>query len=234
MKMASSKMLRNPDPAMPRLSVLLLFAGLGGIFLAIKLFGLSLTLSGSEASTLFPHTAPKSENPKRAAIVGLETQAAAPATPIENATITGPYARQSRANDSTQKLLERLKLRRQKLDEREAALNAREKILEAQAGQVADGLIRLRQERARLEMIQQSFNETQTQNLEAVVSAYERMKPRDAAEVFDIMDDALLFRVAMRLRSQALSGIMAEMSPERARHLTTLLAEKQAGTEVAQ
>jgi len=223
-------MFQSARSATPKLSVLLLFAGLGGIVLAIKLFGLSFTLSGSEASPLFPRTLPKSEKSESLATVAVKP----PSTPIENATITGPYARQSQGEDGAEKLLERLRLRRQKLDEREAALDAREKILQAQAGQVADGLVRLREERTRLEAIQRAFNETQTENLEAVVSAYERMKPRDAAEIFDIMDDTLLLRVAMRLRSQALSGIMAEMSPERARHLTMLMAEKKEGAEADQ
>ena len=50
------------------------------------------------------------------------------------------------------------------------------------------------------------------------------MKARDAAQIFDALDDDLMVSVATRMRTQALAGVLAEMTPARARILTKLLA----------
>ncbi len=64
-------------------------------------------------------------------------------------------------------------------------------------------------------------------------NAYERMKPRDAARIFEVLDEDILIPVAAGMRTQALAGVLAEMAPEKARALTVALANRQADFSVA-
>ena len=52
------------------------------------------------------------------------------------------------------------------------------------------------------------------------------MKPKDAAVIFNALDERILVPLAAGMRTQALSGVLAEMEPDNARRLTTLLAER--------
>jgi flagellar motility protein MotE (MotC chaperone) len=53
------------------------------------------------------------------------------------------------------------------------------------------------------------------------------MKARDAARIFEILDDDILIPVASGMRTQALAGILAELSAERAKALTIALANRE-------
>jgi flagellar motility protein MotE (MotC chaperone) len=52
--------------------------------------------------------------------------------------------------------------------------------------------------------------------------------------VFNILEDDVLVQVASRMRQQNLAEIMGRMDPLRARHLTTLLAERNRVAQDAQ
>ena len=51
------------------------------------------------------------------------------------------------------------------------------------------------------------------------------MKAKDAAVIFNALDQDILVSVSSRMRTQALAGVLAAMDPEKARALTVLLAE---------
>ena len=52
------------------------------------------------------------------------------------------------------------------------------------------------------------------------------MKAKDAAIIFDALDEEILTSVASGMRTQSLAGVLAQMRPENARNLTKLLAER--------
>jgi len=52
------------------------------------------------------------------------------------------------------------------------------------------------------------------------------MKPKDAARIFDSLDNDVLVAVAQQMKSDVLAPVLAAMSPEQAQKLTVKLANK--------
>lgn len=124
------------------------------------------------------------------------------------------------------RILEKLAARRQALDAREAELDAREAIVAAAEKQLTERAADFTQQRDTLLALREEQAATETEEIAALVSAYEKMKPRDAAAIFDELDEDILVPVSAGMRTQALAGVLAEMRPEKARLLTRLLAER--------
>lgn len=133
------------------------------------------------------------------------------------------------------RLIEQLGARERTLDAREAELDTREKVLAATESRVDAAMKALAAEKQAIAAAGDSRVKLRDDELSALSSAYERMKARDAARIFEILDDDILLPVAAGMRTQALAGVLAEMSAERARHLTVALAnrEKPAAAPVA-
>jgi flagellar motility protein MotE (MotC chaperone) len=51
------------------------------------------------------------------------------------------------------------------------------------------------------------------------------MKPKDAAEIFDGMDDKVLLDLAKSMKPANLAAVMSLMTPKRAEALTRMLAQ---------
>lgn len=135
-------------------------------------------------------------------------------------------------SDVSRRVLETLAARREQIERREAELEARETLLFAMEERVQSEIERLTA--LRDEIAAKNEEEAARRNAEIgeLVSAYERMRAKDAAAIFNQLDQSVLFSVASRMRPQALSSVLAQMEPARARDLTIQLAghdEEQAG-----
>jgi len=124
------------------------------------------------------------------------------------------------------RILERLAQRRASLDIREAALTTREAVIAATEKRLDDRFAAFEIEREKLQSLRDENDASEAEEIKSLVSAYERMKPRDAAEIFNDLDEDILIPVAAGMRTQALAGVLAEMTPDKARILTKLLAER--------
>jgi flagellar motility protein MotE (MotC chaperone) len=59
-----------------------------------------------------------------------------------------------------------------------------------------------------------------------LLDVYTRMRAKDAAAVFDGLEDDVLVQVASRMREANLAEVMGRMNPDRARELTQMLADR--------
>lgn len=125
------------------------------------------------------------------------------------------------------RLAEHLAERERALDARAAELDTREKVLEAAEARISRAAKALEAEKQAIALAGDSRARLREDELSALSSAYERMKARDAARIFDILDDDILIPVAAGMRTQALAGVLAEMSAERAKALTIALAHRE-------
>ena len=66
----------------------------------------------------------------------------------------------------------------------------------------------------------------QEKQLASLVKTYSAMKPKDAARIFDSLNDQVLVPVAAEMKSDVLAPVLAAMSPEQAQKLTIRLANK--------
>jgi flagellar motility protein MotE (MotC chaperone) len=129
-------------------------------------------------------------------------------------------------SETERRILEKLAARRASLDLREEELEAREAVIEAAERRLDERISAYENEREALLALRAEKEEAETEEVESLVSAYERMKAKDAAAIFNDLDEDILVPVASGMRTQALAGVLGEMTPEKARNLTRLLAER--------
>lgn len=128
---------------------------------------------------------------------------------------------------TAERLVDQLGARESALDAREADLDTREKLLIAAEARVDAAMKALAAEKQVIAAADDGRARLHDDEVSSLSSAYERMKARDAARIFEVLDDDILLPVAAGMRTQALAGVLAEMSAERARHLTVALANRE-------
>lgn len=134
----------------------------------------------------------------------------------------------ARPSETSERLLTHLAGRQQELDAREEELTTRETVLAAAELRVEAALRQLQEEKDALTLAKSDRARDRRDEIGVLSSAYERMKARDAARIFEVLDNDILIPVAAGMRTQALSGVLAEMAPEKAKALTIALANREA------
>lgn len=137
-------------------------------------------------------------------------------------------------SETQQRLLEQLAARQADLDAREAELDTRENVLAAAELRLETAIQSVQAEKEAIASAQTDRARARLDEIGALASAYERMKPRDAARIFEILDNDILIPVAAGMRTQSLAGVLAEMTPEKAKALTVALANRAAETAPAE
>jgi flagellar motility protein MotE (MotC chaperone) len=124
-------------------------------------------------------------------------------------------------------LLERLQERRQDLDARNRDLELRENLIK-------DAEKRLENRIDELKDVENRINGKggeQAAKFKSLVVMYEGMKPKDAARIFDKLDQGVLVDVANAMNPRKLADVLALMNAEMAQRLTVELARRNAATE---
>lgn len=172
----------------------------------------------AEAVPSVEHTASATETH------GESEAAAAPAT---NAQCAAPsFAEMAGLSQDEVQVLQALGARRMALDQRATSLETEDALMNAAQQRLDERLVELRRLESTVQELLGQLDEAQEQRLTSLVDVYQRMRAKDAATVFDGLDDEVLVQVASRMRQQNLAEVMGRMSPERARRLTTMLAER--------
>jgi flagellar motility protein MotE (MotC chaperone) len=161
---------------------------------------------------------------------GAEETPPAEATP-QSTPAAPPPKHAPRPGSVEERILTQLGDRRAALDQREAALETREALLLAAEAQIAARLSALKEKEKSLDARTAEDEARKDEQFARLSDAYERMKPRDAARIFETLDSALLKPVAAGMRTQSLAAVLSEMKSDKARELTELLAERRAATK---
>lgn len=123
-------------------------------------------------------------------------------------------------------ILERLQQRREELDTRARELDIRESLIQSAEKRVEAKLSEMKEVEARIKTETQQKDDAEAARFKGLVTMYSNMKPRDAAKIFDGLDDAVLVEVASAIKPQAMAEILAQMQPDVAQRLTVELASK--------
>ena len=119
-----------------------------------------------------------------------------------------------------------LSKRREELETKERELTTREALLRAAEQELDRKYQELSQLRGQIEGLLEQQSEEEIARIKSLVKIYETMKPKDAARIFDTLDLDILASVTAEMSERRLSPILAAMNPERARTVTTILAEQ--------
>lgn len=129
-------------------------------------------------------------------------------------------------SQSEVQVLQALGTRRAELDARGVAMETQDGLMLAAEQRLSERLAELRTLETRVNDLLGQLDQAQEQRLRELVGVYERMRARDAAAVFDGLEDDVLVQVASRMRQANLAEVMGRMDPARARALTQMLADR--------
>ena len=122
-------------------------------------------------------------------------------------------------------LLQDLRARRDALEQKDKALESRDTLLRAAERSLSERLEQLSSMQARLETLDKARRDQDDANWRGLVKTYETMRPRDAAAIFNDLDQAVLMPVLDRMKEAKAAPILAAMLPDRARAVTAQLAQ---------
>ena len=128
--------------------------------------------------------------------------------------------------ESLQDRSKQLEARAHELDMRENLIKAAEKRLEAKVTELKDT-------EARIDTATGNRDQAEAARFKSIVAMYENMKPKDAARIFDRLDEKILVEVTTQINPRKMSDILAQMSPQTAERLTVELAARAGGSQKA-
>ncbi len=123
-------------------------------------------------------------------------------------------------------ILERLQQRREELDTRARELEMRESLIQSAEKRIDSHLNELKDIESQIKTETQQNNAAEGARLKALITMYENMKPRDAAKIFNGLEDSVLVEVAAKMNPRTMADIMAQMQPDVAQRLTVELASR--------
>jgi flagellar motility protein MotE (MotC chaperone) len=127
-------------------------------------------------------------------------------------------------SDSERAVLLELRQRRQELDARARTLETRESVLAAAEQKLGARVTELQTLQRSLETLEAARQQRDDANWQGLVKLYEAMKPRDAAAIFNDLDQPVLLQVVDRMKEAKAAPILAAMQPDKARAVTAQLA----------
>lgn len=123
-------------------------------------------------------------------------------------------------------VFEDLKKRRAEIDGMEKKLGEREALLEAAQQELDKKVKEMEGLRDELRGLLKQQTAEEAARIQSLVKIYAAMKPKDAARIFNTLDTDILMDVISNMPESKAGGIIALMDADRAKALTTLLAEQ--------
>ena len=123
-------------------------------------------------------------------------------------------------------LLANLAERRDTLEVRAKDLDLRENLLQATEERIDDKITALKQIEDRIEGLLAKYDKQEDQQIKSLVKAYESMKAKDAARIFNRLDMEILLAVVQRMKEVKMAAVLAKMNAAKAEALTVELATR--------
>lgn len=130
-------------------------------------------------------------------------------------------------SDAEIELLQQLSARRKELDRREAELKRRRTVVQAAEKRLDQKVAELDRLRGEIEALLVDYDKQEDKQLTRLVKIYEKMKPDDAARIFEDLEMEVLLKVVERMNERSTAPILAEMRSDKAQELTLELAERE-------
>jgi flagellar motility protein MotE (MotC chaperone) len=119
-----------------------------------------------------------------------------------------------------------LSKRRAELDAREQDLTTQANLIAATEKRVDDKIAQLKTLQTQMQTLMGQRDTAEQTQINALVKTYSSMKPKDAARIFNDLDDDVLLSVAQLMKPDVLGAILAQMQADNAQKLTVRLANR--------
>ena len=216
----------------PKVGVLSIVCAVGVGLLAFKGLDIAQAVAAEAADTPAPApetalTAGIGGEGEEAKPVSAEdappVEAAAP-TPEQCLTTLNSAAEEMGLSSQEILVLRSLQKRREELDGRETGIETREQAAVAAESRLQEQIVELKKVETEIQALLVSMDAKRDERMTALVKTYEAMKPKDAAKIFDGMEDPLLLDIAKTMKPATLAAVMSTMQPKRAEALTKMIA----------
>ncbi|TLP48537.1 MULTISPECIES: MotE family protein [Cohaesibacter] len=161
-----------------------------------------------------------------------ETPADAPAntngaanTEEPTSLIEGMKVDPSESSRSELAILERLSERREELDERAKSIEMREALLNAAEKRLEKRVDELKALEASIKQATSKRNQEQEEDLGKLVAMYQSMKPKQAAQIFEVLEPGVLLEIVKMMNPRKVAAIMGQMRADAAGALSLAIAK---------
>jgi len=211
---------------------------LGTVLLGLKGAGLVMAAEAQEQQSA---TTPSAQTPS--------STPASTSTTADQAVQSTAAAKPAAADDDDDTesssaqvdVLTSLAKRRAELDARERDLDMRENLIAAAEKRVDGKIDTLKQLQTSIQGLLVQRDTAEQKQLDSLVKTYSSMKAKDAARIFDSLDETVSLAVAAQMKPDVLAPIIGAMQSEAAQKLTVRLAnrlkvtqQQQAAAQLAQ
>jgi flagellar motility protein MotE (MotC chaperone) len=128
--------------------------------------------------------------------------------------------------DEEIELLQALSQRRSEIDQRERDVKGREALLAAAEKRVDEKVKRLEDLQRKIERLLVQYDDQEEKRFANLVAIYEKMKPKEAARIFNQLEMDVLLKVIERMNQRRSAPVLAEMAPSKAKEVTMELANR--------
>lgn len=129
-------------------------------------------------------------------------------------------------SESEIEVLQKLVERRDALEKRKKELDMRDNLLRASEARIDKKISKLKEIESTIQELLKQYDDQQLKKLKSLVAIYEKMKPKDAARIFNSLDMEVLLDVSGLMKESKLAAILGKMNGERAKELTVELATR--------
>jgi len=172
---------------------------------------------------LSPKVAPLPGSPEAIALAANQAAQSAPAR-IACPTSPADLARDAGLSPAELQVLQSLGTRRGQLDQREQDLDVQTQLMAAAEAKLDAKLQALANMKTELQKLLDDGDAKKSTEIDALVTVYSKMRPRDAADRLALLDDSVRLPIAAKMKPAALSAIVGQMPPAAAKELTEKLA----------
>ena len=123
-------------------------------------------------------------------------------------------------------VLQSLRKRREALDAREVELSLRESMIKAAEHNLEARIEEWKRLKVEVEKLLARYETDQNKELQTLATYYEKMKPKDAARVFNALDLPYLIQIVARMKEAKVADIIGKMDTLSAKTLTMELARR--------
>lgn len=140
--------------------------------------------------------------------------------------ISGP---QFSSTKSEFAILQSLSKRRKKLDEREKQLMLQRNLLKAAESRLEARIAQIKRMEGRISANEKNKQSNEAERYRKLVEMYSKMKPSDAAKIFNRLDLNVLSGLVQHMNSRSMAAILSSMDPAKAERLTLKIANQGLG-----
>jgi flagellar motility protein MotE (MotC chaperone) len=123
-------------------------------------------------------------------------------------------------------LLENLSKRRKELDDWANTISMKESVLNATEKKINSKMEEMKKLQTEITSLLEQYKAKEDEKNKKLVKIYESMKPADAAKILENMDIVILMQITGGMKEDNAAKIFAKMDPNKAKDLTTKLAEQ--------